>query len=109
MTDWRRKVRERLAELGGTMEDDGVWDERRFQLIAPAGQVWACDGNLHSLVVSYTQGPWKDAINENWKDAYERMAYGLIKCPDAECEWCNEHTDCECDQCKDRDMEVADG
>ena len=53
---------------------------------APPGMVWVA-GGVHELVAE-SRGPGATASAK--QDVKERMGYGLRRCDDPACDWCNE-------------------
>ena len=89
---WRQKTKAAVEKFGGRIEDDSVGDSRCYQIIAPRGFYWAGCG-LHMMCNAYHHGPWKEAIENDWKTVYESVMHGLEKCEDLTCEMCNEESE----------------
>ena len=81
-------LRKAAKQIGATVH--GPVNGEIF-VIAPMGEVWSCDGSIHELVAS----GWRLEFIEDLesyliKDLMERMSYGLTRCDDQGCEWCND-------------------
>lgn len=76
------------ATLGATVEDDSSGAFTTYQVVAPKGKVWQCDG-VHTLCVPCGRHATKEDKAESFEEALERMNYGLTECDDAECEFCH--------------------
>ena len=86
-------LRKEAAKRGATVEHRHIGKWHSCNVDAPAGKVWACSGDIHSLVVEWQDVPGDDR-NHAWRndaiaDALSRMAYGLSDCDDLNCDYCH--------------------
>lgn len=90
-----------LANKFGVELDFGGRDgEYGISVEAPKGYVWKANGTHELISNSWTEeytDPNTGVVTgkttskkELWDDIYERMQYGIEKCPTPDCEWCNE-------------------
>lgn len=77
-----KKVAEKFK---ATLVDDKSGNHHECRCEAPKGFVWKCDGTIHELIDSCYR-PWKP----DYQDLIDRMNYGIEKCEEINCEWCNE-------------------
>lgn len=86
-------VKKEAAKLGATVEDDSGYGFVTYQVAAPRGKVWACDGSIHWLKVCVNyeadERPTKQDRIDAFTDVLDRMTYGLANCDDSECEVCH--------------------
>jgi hypothetical protein len=82
-------LRRAAAKHGGTLDVCDVGRTVDVNIDAPDGKLWACD-ELHWLCVSWHKGMGEHSGKHEYiADAIERMARGVVDCPDAECEVCH--------------------
>ena len=77
----RQKVFAIAKQLGVTI-DDSMYHEVKCE--APHGTIWACS-LVHEIVCTKDT---KEPMSVIWNDLLERMSYGIEKCEDDNCEWC---------------------
>lgn len=86
MSSATRKQLEAEAAKHGAEIDWHTADEFYINIDAPRGKVWACDGSLHTLNVSWG-GPVAKWRGEAFADAIGRMSHGTALCKgDLDCD-----------------------
>jgi hypothetical protein len=87
LTPSRASVRLRAAQLGALVhfhvDREGL--EHEITIDAPDGYIWTASA-VHQLVQCGADGTPMDALAA---DALERMAYGLERCDDPDCDICH--------------------
>lgn len=75
-----------VASYGATID----WgDGGGYTVDAPPGKVWAC-ADLHELASQWRNVVGQTFRREAYADTAERMAYGLVDCPNEDCDVCDE-------------------
>jgi hypothetical protein len=78
------KAKKVAAKFKATLVDEKVGYSHCCRIEAPKGHIWV-EGAVHELV---------DDTDRSWKPDYQylidRMEYGVEKCEDINCDWCNE-------------------
>jgi len=77
-----RDLKLAAKKLNASVEDDKSFGFHECRVEAPKGYIWV-DG-VHEFVDS-THEPWKP----DYEDLINRMSFGVVKCDDPDCEWCN--------------------
>lgn len=75
-----QKVAKKMGAKVTQDKDGNTWECR---VEAPNKTIWCCS-DIHEIISSSFK-PWKP----DYQDLLDRMKYGLAKCKDDECEWCN--------------------
>lgn len=82
----RKATEARLIKLGKQYEAKiGYWAGALVSNAKP-GYVWSCSGDIHELVADLSGQSEEEAA----KDLIDRMNYGIEKCQDVDCDWCND-------------------
>lgn len=81
-----RHVKAAARKVGAIVEDDKCGTTHECTVEAPPGHVWNCD-DLHMFVANAFV-PWKP----DYADLLSRMARGVRKCEDKECDWCENNS-----------------
>lgn len=82
----KRDLERAAAKYGATVDDQSDGRSWAFLVDAPAGYRWQGDF-IHTISASAYKGrrEWLDGLI---RDIEERMAYGLEKCPEPNCDVC---------------------
>ena len=80
-------VKKAARAIGARVEDDRAGYTHECRVEAPRGMIWSC-ADIHELI-SAAYRPWKP----DYQDLLDRMAYGVEKCDDPECDWCHDLPD----------------
>lgn len=86
---YAQQVKNLAKSLGAVIENGsggGVW---QYNIDAPQGYTWCSDHGLHSIVAWCYKGDRK-WTEEMWKDALDRMEYGIEPCETKDCEFCSD-------------------
>lgn len=83
MTATLKDVRRLASKIGARVEDEKLGNSHECRVEAPKGYIWKC-ADIHELVADAFI-PWKP----DYDDMIARMNYGVEKCNDPECDWCN--------------------
>jgi hypothetical protein len=80
---WLAKVRAQAQKLDASVESD----DSAYQIVAPVGKVWACDG-IHTLRLNWSARDLPEWKIDAARDTLDRMAHGLEDCRIVDCDQC---------------------
>lgn len=89
-------LRRAAKSFGATVEDHSSPRRTEYQVLAPAGKVWSCTGDIHYLIVMWHgsgKPVWPEEKQDGLADILGRMSEGLTDCDDPDCDWCHSGDD----------------
>lgn len=79
----RKRIYKEASNMGCAIDESRTNDS--FIIDAPKGKIFTAN-NAHCIAVVPRSGEYKEC----WKDAMDRLSYGIEKCEDPHCELCLE-------------------